>query len=332
MTLIARYPATSLISAMVISGTIGAVVTEAGTDPITTVFWRATFGTAVLLPWCLLRGHLRPSCLSLRDLGWGLLAGLSLAASWVAYLLGFELTDIVTTTVVYNLQPFFVILLAARFLREKVTVDEIFWMLTAFVGVVFASGIGTQGASLDSCWLMGLGVALFGAVTYAIPTIIGKKLTHQAPEVTALCQTLVGMAMLAPFTGPMAEIPNSAWPWLFTLGAVHTGLIYLLMFGAVPHLPTPLVAVIGFLTLVVIILVDWAIYGHPLGWAKSAEIAAIMLATLGISLRWQVLRWLRQWLLGVKRKRVSRESRYGVDQSGQAGAVPHHNPSAEHRP
>lgn len=330
MTLIARYPATSLISAMVISGTIGAVVTEAGADPITTVFWRATFGTAVLLPWCLLRGHLRPSRLSVRDLGWGLLAGLSLAASWVAYLLGFELTDIVTTTVVYNLQPFFVILLAALFLRERVTVDEIFWMLTAFVGVIFASGIGTQGASLDSRWLLGLGVALFGAVTYAIPTIIGKKLTDQAPEVTALCQTLVGMLMLAPFTGPMAEIPNSAWPWLFTLGAVHTGLIYLLMFGAIPHLPTPMVAVIGFLTLIVIILVDWAVYGRPLGLAKCAEIAAIMVATLGISLHWQVVRWLRQWFAAFGRKGASRESRVEGEARG-AAAILRHGPSPEHR-
>lgn len=203
--------------------------------------------------------------------------------------MGFEMTDIVTTTVVYNLQPFFVILLAALLLRERVTLDEIFWMLIAFVGVVLASGLGTQGASLDDRWIAGLGVALFGAVTYAVPTIIGKKLTRQPPEVTALCQTLVGMVLLAPFTGPLALIPADAWPWLFILGAVHTGLIYLLMFGAVPHLPTPLVAVIGFLTLIVIVLVDWGIYDHPVGWAEAGEIGLILVATMGINFRWRVL-------------------------------------------
>lgn len=296
MSLITRHPAASLTAAMAISGTIGAVVTEAGTDPLTTVFWRATFGTAVLLPWCLWRGLLRPSRLSLRDLGLAMLAGLSLASSWVAYLMGFTMTDIVTTTVVYNLQPFLVILLAALVLRERVKLDEVFWMLCAFVGVVLASGIRFDGTDVGTRWLLGLLVAFFGAVTYAIPTIIGKKLTRQAPEVTALCQTVIGMVLLAPFAGPLAAIPQTAWPWLFILGAVHTGLIYLLIFGAVPHLPTPLVAVIGFLTLIVIVLVDWSFYGHPVTWAEGAEIGLILLATLGISLRWQVKPLIRRGL------------------------------------
>lgn len=288
MSLIARHPTATLVAAMAVNGTIGAVVTEAGTDPVTTVFWRAVFGTAFLLPWCLAGGLLAPSRLTARGLGLGLAAGVSMVLSWVAYLAGFGLTDIATTTILYHVQPFFVILLAALLLGERVTPNELAWMSCAFIGVALASGLAVPTAAVSSEWVLGVGVALVGALLYAIPTLLAKRLVGQPPEVTALCQTIAGVVMLVPFAGLVSAVPSGAWGWLVVLGVFHTGLSYVLIYGAIPHLPTPLVAVIGFLYPAVVILVDWLVYEHPIGWPKAIGMGLIALATLGVRLGWRV--------------------------------------------
>jgi drug/metabolite transporter (DMT)-like permease len=283
----ARFPAVSLAVAMVIAGTVGAFVTESGLHPVTVVFWRCVFGAIFLAAWCLLRGYLPDRTLSPSRLGLAALAGVCMVLSWTAFFAGFAMTSIATTTIVYHVQPFFVVLIGVFFLKERISLDQILWMLGAFLGVVLASGlVGTHGHA-GSNWALGIALTLGAALLYAVATILAKGLGQQRAEITVLCQTLVGIVMLAPFADIGQPIALVQWGWLTGIGVLHTGIAYVLMNSAFPRLTTPVIGVITFIYPVVAIIVDWAIYAHPLGPAQAAGMALIALATLGVRLGWR---------------------------------------------
>ena len=283
----ARFPAASLAVAMTIAGTVGAFVTESGLHPVTVVFWRCVFGAIFLAAWCLLRGYLPDRTLSPSRLALAALAGVCMVLSWTAFFAGFAMTSIATTTIVYHVQPFFVVLIGVVFLKERISLDQILWMLGAFLGVVLASGLVVGHGHADANWALGIALTLGAALLYAVATMLAKGLGQQRAEITVLCQTLVGVVMLAPFAGIGQHIPPASWGWVAGIGVLHTGIAYVLMNSAFPRLTTPVIGVITFIYPVVAIIVDWAIYAHPLGPAQAAGMALIALATLGVRLGWR---------------------------------------------
>ena len=280
-------PAAKLVAAMVIVGTVGAFAVEAGLDPVTTVFWRCAFGTVFLGAWCLIRGYLPDKNLSPARLALAALGGVCMVLSWTAFFAGFAMTSIATTTIVYHIQPFFVVLIGALFLKERITVDQIVWMVGAFIGVVLASGLVVSSGAVDPTWVAGIALTLAAALLYAIATILAKGLGQQRPEVTALCQTVVGTILLVPFADLFRSVPAASWGWLLGIGILHTGIAYVLMYSAYPKLSTPVIGVLTFIYPLVAILIDWIIYAHPLGIAQALGMVLIALGTLGVRLGWR---------------------------------------------
>nr|WP_298687485.1 DMT family transporter [uncultured Dongia sp.] len=283
-----RFPAASLGIAMAIIGTVGAFATESKLDPVTIVFWRCVFGTLFLGAWCALRGYLRWHALSIAKLGLAALGGICMVLSWTAFFAGFSMTSIATTTIVYHIQPFFVVLIGAVILKERITLDQIMWMAAAFLGVVLASGLVLSPGPLTSTWAQGIVMSLGAALLYAIATILAKGLGDQRPELTALCQTITGCMMLAPFADFAQAVPAASWHWLIGIGVLHTGIAYVLIYSAYPRLSTPMIGVLTFIYPLVAILVDWAIYDHPLGWAQAIGMVLIATGTLAVRLGWRL--------------------------------------------
>lgn len=285
-----RFPAGRLALAMAIVGTVGAFATEAGLDPITTVFWRCVFGTLFLGAWCLLRGHLPDRGLSPARLGLAALGGVCMVLSWTGFFAGFAMTSIATTTIVYHIQPFFVVLIGVTVLKERITLDQIVWMIAAFVGVALASGLVLSSRPVTTTWVFGIALTLGAALLYAVATILAKGLGAQRPEITTLCQTIVGVVLLAPFADLSRSVPLASWGWLAGIGVLHTGVAYVLMYAAYPRLTTPLIGVLTFIYPLVAILIDWFFYGHPLGLVQSTGMILIAFGTLGVRLGWQLPR------------------------------------------
>ena len=224
-----RFPAASLALAMTIAGTVGAFVTEAGLHPVAIVFWRCVFGAMFLGAWCLLRGYLPDRTLSPSRLALAALAGACMVLSWTAFFAGFAMTSIATTTIVYHVQPFFVVIIGVVFLKERISLDQILWMFGAFLGVVLASGLVVSHAQASAAWALGIALTLVAALLYAVATILAKGLGQQRAEVTVLCQTIVGIVMLAPFAVIGQPVPAHSWGWLVSIGVLHTGIAYVLM-------------------------------------------------------------------------------------------------------
>lgn len=286
---IARRSATiKLAVGMAIIGTVGAFGVESGLDAVTIVFWRSVFGTVFLLAWCLIFGYLPDRSLSLRTLALSAAAGSCLVLSWAAFFAAITMTSIATTTIVFHIQPFFVVLIGALFLKERVTRDQLLWMTAAFLGVILASGLGWSPGSVDHIWMLGIGVTILGALCYAITAILGKKLGDQRPEVTSLCQTAMGVLIFAPFVHFGQSILLPSWGWLVGIGIIHTGIAWVIIYSAYPQLSTPVIGMLSFIYPIVAIVIDWVIYGHPLGLSQATGMLLIAISTLGVRLGWRI--------------------------------------------
>lgn len=289
-----------MTAAMLICGTIGWLVLISGQPVLDVVFWRCVFGAATLLAACMLLGLMRPGVLSLASFGLALLSGVAIVGNWVLLFASYSRASISIGTAVYNTQPFMLVLLAALFLGEKLSARKLGWLGLSFVGMLaIVSAHGGAGQGND--YLGGVLLALGAAFLYALAALIIKRLQSVPPHLIALIQVCTGVLLLAPWAN-LSALPQqpSAWASLATLGIIHTGLMYILLYGAIQKLPTTLTGALSFIYPVSAILVDWVVFGHRLGLVQWLGVAAILLAAAGMQRGWGLPKW-RSTLRGERR-------------------------------
>jgi drug/metabolite transporter (DMT)-like permease len=154
--------------------------------------------------------------------------------------------------------------------------------------LAIVSAHGGQGESGND-YLMGIALALGAAFLYAIAALIIKRLTGTPPHLIALVQVTTGVLLLAPFAhfSALPQAP-SAWASLVTLGIVHTGVMYVLLYGAIQKLPTALTGALSFIYPIAAIFVDWFAFGHRLEPLQWIGVAAILLAAAGMQQGWSL--------------------------------------------
>lgn len=277
-----------MAGAMLISGTIGWFVLVSGQPVLDVVFWRCAFGAATLLLICGAMGFLRPGLLNWPIFGLALISGVAIVGNWVLLFAAYSRASIGIATAVYNTQPFMLVALGALFLGERITLNKMTWLSLAFIGMLAitqshgGSGYGGQ------AYLTGIALALGAAFLYAIAALLVKRLTGTPPHLIALIQVCTGILMLAPFAhiAALAHQPAVAWATLLAMGIVHTGLMYVLLYGAIQKLPTALTGALSFIYPIVAIIVDWVAFGHRLQWLQWFGVAAILFAAAAMRQGW----------------------------------------------
>lgn len=277
-------------AAMVISGTIGWAVVRSGQPIVDLLFWRCVFGAATLLVVCGAMGMLRGT-LSLRLIGLAALGGVALVLNWVLIFAAFSRASISIATAVYNTQPFMLVALGALFFSERLTATKLVWLGVAFAGVLLIAQARPDAGYGGTDYAAGVLMALGAAFLYALAAIITKKLSGAPPHLIALIQLCVGILVFAPFA-KLSELPTDvgAWTALVAMGVVYTGLVYVLLYGAIQKLPTHLTAALSFIFPIVAISVDFLIFGHRLRPMQFVGAAAILVAAAGMNLGWSLPR------------------------------------------
>ena len=273
-----------LVSGLILIGTVGAAAVATELSAMTIVFWRSVIGTLFLLIWCFATGILPDRTLTMRNLLLGGVAGASLVLSWAAFFAGIQRTSISTATILVHIQPFLILLLSALIWKERVTKAQLSWLGLAFIGVAMASGLSLSGGPVDPRWLTGVLIILGGACLYAITAVAGKGLAGQRGEITTLCQTVVGVIVFLPFVDLGQRIALPAWGWLTVIGVVQTGIAWVLLYSAYPHVSAPLTAVLSFVNPLTAILTDWLFFDHLLGFWQAVGLGLIVMGTLGVKL------------------------------------------------
>lgn len=284
-----RRGSLEMIAAMLISGTIGWFVLVSGQSVLDVVFWRCVLGGLTLLAICAALGFLRRDILSRRRLAWAMLSGVAIVGNWLLLFAAYSKASIAIATAVYNVQPFMLVFLAAVFLGEKITAQKLGWLGLSFVGMLAIASAHEGQGEPGGDYLLGIGLALGAALLYAVAALIIKRLAGTPPHLIALIQVTTGAMLLAPWAN-FTEIPEqtSAWASLLTLGVVHTGVMYVLLYGAIQKLPTALTGALSFIYPIAAIFVDWLAFGHRLGLTQWLGVLAILLAAAGMQQGWRL--------------------------------------------
>lgn len=282
-----RLASLRMTAAMILSGSIGFFVVETGQAATTVVFWRCVFGALVIAAYAIATGRFAGSVLTRRALGLMMLSGATMAANWVFFFMAYDHAPISTVTIVYHLYPFILILAAGVLFGEAVRRLSLAWAALAFMGVVVIA-LGSSGdTGID---LIGIGLTAIAMIFYAATLLIAKRLHDQSPELTSAVQLLVGAVILLPFqTFPDVGIGAGTWGYLLTLGVIHTGLLYVLLYGAVQKLETSTVALLSFLYPATALGFDILIFGVRPGPIQISGIVMILVAVLAE--RSGCLRW-----------------------------------------
>ncbi len=287
--------ALTLASGGLLMGTIGIFVEEARLGALTLVFYRCLFGFLSLAGYCAYKGWLKPQQFTRRTLALALVTGVLMVTQWVAFFDAIHRTSIAVSTVVFHVQPFWVVLMGAALFHEQLGADRLGWIATAFVGLVLASGVlAESGLQGHDSYLIGIGESLAGSVLYASVTLIAKSLKALRPHLLALVQCAVGVVCLplvAPLLAPLqfAHIAPAQWGWLIGMGVLHTGLSYVLIYGALPKLTTPVIAVLLFVYPLTAIVVDALVYNRALSAVQMIGMVLIVISSLGVNLGWPLL-------------------------------------------
>lgn len=276
-----------MIAGGVLLGTVGVFVEEARQHPLVTVLFRCAFGALALLAWGLATGRVRE--LRVRGRSWPVVAatGVLMVLNWALFFAAIPRTSIGVATIVFHIQPVWIMLFGTLVLREAVAPRQVAAMLAALLGLVLTTGLlGGDAAAWGPDHVSGLLMCLAGSLCYAAVTILAKTEKVVTPFALAWWQCAVGTVLLlwVPLVHGWPQAPSS-WAWLAGLGVLHTGLAYAILFAGMARLTLGRIAVLQYVYPLTAIVLDWAVYGRALDAVQLAGVGLMAGALLVVKAR-----------------------------------------------
>ena len=263
-------------------GTIGVFVHESAVHPLTATWFRCAFGLLGLTVWIALRRQFHLLRAPRSVLVWVIASGVLMVLAWGLFFAAIDRTSAGVATMLFHIQPLWVLVLGWLFLNERVAKHRLLAVSAAMVGLLFATGVldhaGQPSLSQNDYWL-GVAFCLVGAFFTGCVSIIARHLRAMPAGILAWWQCLIGtIALLAwPSTQGWPALSLS-WLWLAGLGLLHTALAYSLMYAGMAKLTTDRIAVLQFVYPAAVLLIDWQVYEHSLGVLQLAGIGVMAIA------------------------------------------------------
>ncbi|MEN7531230.1 MULTISPECIES: DMT family transporter [unclassified Cupriavidus] len=185
------------------------------------------------------------------------------------------------------LYPLFVTLLAAVFLKEKLTTTSVIALVLCSVGAGLTVG-GGEGAPLG----IALGVA--AAVIYSIYIVVGARVTagvNAIATTTVICSAAalvyVTIGVIRTSVGVPPQFPSSAGGWLalLAIALVSTVLAIMTFFAGLQKLGAAKASMLSTLEPVVTVVLAAALLGEHIGVTQAVGGALILLGVLWLTRR-----------------------------------------------
>jgi drug/metabolite transporter (DMT)-like permease len=231
-------------------------------SPVVVVFARCVIGAALLLPWTIAKGQLRPA---LRHWKWLLLfTVLEMTLPWLLLSYAEQSLSSSLTGLLVAVVPF-VAALAGRLAgeEERFTRVRITGMCLGVVGIVALLGLDVDGAQL----LPILAVALVVVGYATAPLIVSRKLPEVPGVAASSIALLVTAVVYAPFAvpraGEVADASGQAVAALVTLGVLCTAVALALFFALIREVGPQRALVITFVNPAVAVLLGVALLDEP---------------------------------------------------------------------
>lgn len=270
----------ALILAMCVFGTVGIFRRYIDLPSSLIALVRGVIGTAFLFGYLLIRRKKLDRSAIAKNFPLLLISGAAIGFNWIFLFEAYCYTSVATATLCYYLAPILVILGAPFVVGEKLTMKKGLCAAAALIGMVFVSGI----LEADFSGLSEMKGVLFGlaaALLYASVILMNKKMAPiPALDKTVFQLAFASLALLpyvlftVPFDALSLSVPAACF--LFIMGAVHTGIAYLLYFGSMGSLKAHTVALFSYIDPVLAVLLSALLLHEPLTAAGMVGAAMIL--------------------------------------------------------
>jgi EamA-like transporter family. len=218
-----------------------------------------------------------------------LLGALGLYGFMFLYLIGLSKTTPVSSSIFTSLQPIWVFLIMIVFYKERLSGKKITGMGIGLVGALVC--ILTQKSDdLASDAFVGNMFCLFSSVAYAVYLVLSQRVLANVGAMTMLRYTFTGAAVsgliVTAFTGfeaPVLTMPVHWQPFLILVFVLvfPTTISYLLVPVGLKYLKTTVVAIYGYLILIVATVTSLVVGQDRFSWTQTA---AILFICIGVYL------------------------------------------------
>ena len=212
-----------------------------------------------------------------------LLGALGLYGFMFLYLIGLSKTTPVSSSIFTSLQPIWVFLIMIFFYHEKATGSKIVGISIALVGALVC--ILTQRSDdLASDAFVGNMLCLSSSVVYAIYLVMSKRILSAVGPITMLKYTFSGSAvsglivsMITGFDAPVFSLPFHWLPFAVLMFVLifPTTISYMLLPICLKYLKTPVVAIYGYLILIVATIASLILGQDRFSWTQTFAILFI---------------------------------------------------------
>ena len=253
--------------------------------PLTGVTFRCVFAAVAF--WII--GYwAKPETASVKDkIYLFLLGAVGIYGYMFSYLMGLSKTTPVSAAIFTSMQPIWVFILSVFFFNEKATVMKIVGILVGLGGALLC--ISTQKSDdLASDAFSGNLFCLVSSVIYAVYLILSNRFLKRTGPYTLMRYTFSGAAVssliVMAFVGYEASLttpPLHFWPIALLLFVLifPTVISYLLIPTGLKYLSTTVVAIYGYLILVVASIVSFLVGQDRFSWE---QLGAMLLICVGV--------------------------------------------------
>ncbi len=265
-------------------GTLGVFIEEAGQPALTAVWFRCFFGLLALTLWFAVSNRWAELRLSWRDATLANAGGLLMVLNWVLFFEAVPRISMSVATLVVHVQPFLIMVIGIVWLGERVTRRQWGAAGVALLGLALATGALDQALGspkVGSIDLQGIALALGAALAYALAPLLLRRANGASSLVMAWWQCVAGTVALAwwPLTQGWPEA-GPTWGWMVGMGAVHTGLAYVLLYAGVSRLPAGRMALLQFVYPASAIVFDTVVYDRTLSGVQLIGVALLVAGLL----------------------------------------------------
>jgi DME family drug/metabolite transporter len=263
-----------ILLAALLWGTVGvttrAIYNLSETNALSIGFFRLAIATPALLLacWCIL-GR-RAFRIAPRDLALMLAIGAAVALYQVCYFAAIVRVGVaVAVLITLCTAPVLVAILAAVFLRERLTVAALLALICALAGTVMLVWVAPGQAKPRPETIVGVLLALASALGYAVIALCSRALAgyyHPLQPITVGFGA--GALLLLPFAvwaGLTVAYPPMSWLLLLHMGLLPTALAYVLFLSGMRHTTATVASVVTLVEPLISTLLAWLLFGEQLG-------------------------------------------------------------------
>lgn len=251
-------------------------------SPLTGATVRCTFAAVAfwVIGWCI-----PPEEKTTRRDKWFLflLGAVGLYGFMFLYLVGLSKTTPVSSSIFTSLQPIWVFLIMIFFYHEKATGSKIVGISMALVGALVCI-LTQQSDDLASDAFMGNMLCLVSSVVYAVYLVMSKRILSAVGPITMLKYTFSGSAvsgiivsMITGFDAPVFSMPFHWLPFAVLMFVLifPTTISYMLLPIGLKYLKTTVVAIYGYLILIVATIASLILGQDRFSWTQTFAILFI---------------------------------------------------------